>query len=59
MLNPMRDKNRKVKARTGGQKRRHLRPRLVQKAAEGSTSYELGWKLKVMTSKKHTYTYDT
>ena len=29
MLNPMRDN--KMKARTGGEKRRHLRPQLVQK----------------------------
>ena len=46
MLNPMRDK--KVKACTGGERGRHLSPRLVQKIAQGKTSYELGWKVKVM-----------
>ena len=46
MLNPMRDKNVKMKARTGGKKGRHLSPRLVQKIAEGKTSYELTWKVK-------------
>ena len=48
MLNPMRDK---LKARTGGEKGRHLWPRLVQKIAEGKTSYELSWKAKVMKKK--------
>ena len=32
----------KMMARTVGEKGRHLRPRLVQKIAEGKTSYELG-----------------
>ena len=36
----------KMKARTGGEKGRHLWPRLVQKIAEGETSYELSWKVK-------------
>ena len=48
MLNPMRDK---TKARAGGEKGRHLWPRLVQKIAEGKTYYEL--KVKVMTKKKN------
>ena len=50
MLNPMRDKNwRHV---PGGDKGRHLWPRLVQKVAEGKTSFELSWKVKVMGFKK-------
>ena len=36
----------KIKSRTGGKKGRHLRPRLVQKIAEGKTSDELGWDVK-------------
>ena len=44
MLNPVRDK--KLKARTGGEKGRHLWARLVQEIAEGKT-YELSWKVKV------------
>ena len=43
-----------MKARTGGEKGRHLWPRLVQKVAEGKTSYELSWKVKLMI-KKHTH----
>ena len=46
MLNPMGDKN--LKARTGGEKGRHLWPRVVQKIPEGKTSYELSWKLNVI-----------
>ena len=42
----------KLKARTGGEKGRHLWPRLVQKIAEGKTSYELSWKVEVMGQKK-------
>ena len=38
---------------TGGEKGRHLWPRLVQKIAEGKTSYELSWKVKE-TIKKNT-----
>ena len=38
----------KLNARTGGGKGRHLRPQLVQEIAEGKTSYELSWKVKVM-----------
>ena len=38
----------KMRARNGGKKGRHLWPRLVQKIAEGKTSQELSWKLKVM-----------
>ena len=43
-----------MKARTGGEKGRHLWPRLVQKIAEGKTSYEyeLSWKVKVMIYEK-------
>ena len=41
-----------MKARAGGEKGRHLRPRLVQKVAEGKTSYELCGKVKVMVKKK-------
>ena len=41
-----------MKARTKGQKGRHLWPRLVQKIADGKTSYELSWKVKVMGGKK-------
>ena len=51
MLNPMRDK--KIKARTAGEKGRHVLPRLVQNIAEGETSYELGWKAKVVINKKN------
>ena len=41
-----------MKARTGGEKGRHLRPRLVQKkTAQGKTSYELSWKVKVSIKK--------
>ena len=48
MLNP--NARQKMKARTGGEKGRHLRPRLAQKKTpEGKTSYELSWKVKVMT----------
>ena len=46
MVNPTRDK--KQKARTGGEKGRHLWPRLFQEIAVGKTSYELGWEVKVM-----------
>ena len=42
-----------MKARTGGEKGRHLRPRLVQKMAEGKTSFELSWRVKVMMENKH------
>ena len=35
-----------MKERTGGEKGRHLWPRLVEKIAEGKTSYELSWKVK-------------
>ena len=38
----------KLKASTRGEKGRHLWPRLVQKIAEGKTSYELSWKVEVM-----------
>ena len=38
-----------LKARTGGEKGRHLWPLLVQKVAEGKTSCELSWKVKVKT----------
>ena len=38
----------KIKARTGGEKERHLWPRLVQLVAEGN---ELSWKVKVMIKK--------
>ena len=38
----MRDKK---EASAGAEKKRHLRPRLVQKVAEGNTSLELSWKL--------------
>ena len=44
----MRDKK---KARTGGEKGRHLWPRFVQKIAEGKTFYDLGWKVKAMMLK--------
>ena len=37
---------------TGGGKGRHLWPRIVQKIAEGKTSYELSWKVKVIDKKK-------
>ena len=37
-----------MKARTGGGKGRHLWPRLVQKVAEGKTSYELSWKVRMI-----------
>ena len=41
----------------GGEKERHLWPctatlRLVQNASEGKTSYELRWKVKLMTKKQ-------
>ena len=36
----------------GGEKGRHLWPRLVQTVAEGKTSYELSWKAKVMEKQK-------
>ena len=49
MLDLMRGK--KLKERTGGEKGRHLRPWLVQKNAEGKTSYQLGWKVKVTIKK--------
>ena len=43
----------KIKARTGGEKGRHLRPRLVQeKTAEGISSFELSWKVKAMIKKR-------
>ena len=45
MPNPTRDK---MKARTGGENGPHLWPRLVQKIAEGKTSHELSWKVKLM-----------
>ena len=41
----------KLKARSGGEKGRHLLPRLVKKIAEGKLSDELSWKLKVMVKK--------
>ena len=44
--------DKKMKARTGGEKGRHLLPRLVQKIAEGKTSHELGWKVNVITKTK-------
>ena len=51
MLNPMRDKK-NMKARTGGEKGRHLWPRFAQKKlGEGKTFCELGWKVKVMVKK--------
>ena len=53
MLNPMRDKN-EGPSREGG-KGRHLCPRLVQKIAEGKTSYELSWKVKVIEKKELHY----
>ena len=42
----------KMKARTGGAKGRHLWPRLVHKIAEGKTSYEMSWKVKVVIKKR-------
>ena len=44
-----------MKASTGegGGEGRHLWPRLVQKVAEGRTSYELSWRAKVMIIKKY------
>ena len=42
------DTRQTLKIRTGKAKGRHLRPRLVQNIVEGKTSYELGWKVKVM-----------
>ena len=53
MLNPMCDK--KIKARIGGEKGRHLCQQLVQKIAEGKTSHELGWEEKVMIKKVYIY----
>ena len=41
-----------MKARTGGEKGRHLRPRLVQKIAEGKTSYEFRLESKSNDTKK-------
>ena len=38
----------KMTARNGGEKGRHLWPRLVQNIVEGKTSYELSWKVKVL-----------
>ena len=45
MLNPMRDKNEGTYR--GGEGTTPI-PQLVQKIAEGSTSYELSWKVKVI-----------
>ena len=39
------------RAISGGEKGRHLWSRLAQKIAEGKTSHELSWKVKVMTKK--------
>ena len=47
----MRDK--KMMARTGGKKGRHLRPRLAQKIAEGKTFYELSWTVKLTIKKMY------
>ena len=44
MLNPIYAR-RKMKARTGGEKGRRL---VQEKTAEGKTTYELSWKVKVM-----------
>ena len=43
----------KIKALTGGEQGRHLSPRLVglSRSAEGKTSYDIGWKVKMMTKK--------
>ena len=41
-----------MKARAGGEKGRHLCIRLVQKIAEGETSYALSWKANVMIKKQ-------
>ena len=50
----------KMKALTGGEKGRHLWPRLVQKIAEGKAPNELSWKVKVMIKKNmyHGIYYD-
>ena len=42
----------KMNARTGGEKGWHVWSRLVQKTAEGKTSYELSWKVKVIQIQK-------
>ena len=47
-MNPMRDKTEGTYR--GGEGTTHLWPRLVQKIAEGKTSYELSWKVKVTIS---------
>ena len=44
----------KMNARTGGEKGWHVWSRLVQKTAEGKTSYELSWKVKMI---KYIYIY--
>ena len=43
----------KLKARTGGEKGRHLWPRFVQGIVEGKTSNELSWKVKVIIKTVH------
>ena len=43
LVNTMRDKNEGTDR--GREKGRHLRPRLVQKVAEGISSYEWSWKV--------------
>ena len=40
--------------RTGREKGQHLRPRLIQKIAEGKTSYGLSWEVAVMVNIKKT-----
>ena len=50
-LNTMRDKNWRH-VRGGRRDDTYLWPRLVQKIAEGKTSYELSWKVKVIRKKK-------
>ena len=42
----------KKKVRTGGEKGKHMLPRLVLKVYEGKTSYELPRKVKVMIKKE-------
>ena len=37
---------------SGGETGRHLKLRLIQKIADGKTSYELSWKVKVMKKKE-------
>ena len=40
----------------GGEKGRHLRRQLVEKIAEGKTSYELRWNVKVTIKKNNVIT---